>query len=173
MKTKLSILVLLFSFCCFAQNQNIKPEPLYNITIYKWAKDGAGAEKEVILNIFKGDSIRVTHRIDDQVEENFTDKLKIKDFEKGIFNFINGENIEHRVAYSEEEMAPAQDPVENQQVLHITVVTLKDLIEQGTNAYPGEYFKIIVADYNDTTLEALVKYFDNKEAQTLQKLLNI
>jgi predicted component of type VI protein secretion system len=164
------ILAFLCTIGCVAQKK-VAAEPLHHITIYKWAKDAQGNENEVILNFFVGDSVNVTTRTDGE-PVNVTKKIKIGDFEKGFFKFINGEKIVKTPAYTEEEMGSATSPEDNQQVLHITIVTLKDNDQVGKKDYPAEYFKIITADFKDEKPDTLFKYFKKKEAETLKSLLN-
>jgi hypothetical protein len=171
MRATLFILAFFCSFIAAAQTK-VKPEPLYNITIFKWAKDVTGEEYEVVLNIFEGDTARIEKRITEGDDLSFTQKVNISDFEKGVFKFISEEKIARKPAYSSEEMGNAQIPEEGQQVLHITIVTTKDFKNQGSNEYPAEYFKIVVSDFDDPNPKAFFKYFSKKEAETLQRLLS-
>lgn len=172
---KLKFLFIALVCCLTAGAQTpVKPEPLHEILIFKWAKDTDSIDNDVIVVIHANGKVTVTER-NDEGDENIyepKERFKMKNLENPAFEFINQQQLtktEPGISLGE-----ATEPGPGMQALHIHFTTVKDyneVADKGEDYNAAEYSTVIEVDYNDHAPAVLFSHFSQKDAALLQKLL--
>jgi hypothetical protein len=161
MKLKLILTIVLLS--CYTSNyaqKNLKD--LYEVSFFKWVKNGEQDEKV----FFKVDSLGNVI-----IDNNLTgQKLNIKSFNNAIHKFVNLEKLE-KTAGNNEPPRVALIPERDKQSIHINIVFLKDYYNEKEmfNKTTHSWYKTGLGKEEDVLL--LYKYLGKADKEVVKSIL--